>query len=206
MSILQNCEAVEIADQALAIEPGQNRTEFIALLSLLHGRRIRNFLEIGTEGGCTFYAWCKVSEPEGVKISLDWGWGASGTGRFRDRQAREERDERLKTYAENVYRIEGDSHLPSSRDQVDAILSGESLDFLFIDGDHAEAGVRQDWLDYGPLVRPGGIVAFHDVKNCDYHVRAGCFVHEFWAKLEGVKKVEFLNEDTVWGGIGVVFV
>jgi predicted O-methyltransferase YrrM len=39
----------------------------------------------------------------------------------------------------------------------------EGVDLLFIDGDHQYASVLTDWLLYSPLVRPGGLVAFHDV-------------------------------------------
>lgn len=34
--------------------------------------------------------------------------------------------------------------------------------FIFIDGDHSYEGVRQDILDYFPLLAPGGIMVFHD--------------------------------------------
>lgn len=34
--------------------------------------------------------------------------------------------------------------------------------FIFIDGDHSYQGVRQDILDYFPLLAPGGIMVFHD--------------------------------------------
>lgn len=34
--------------------------------------------------------------------------------------------------------------------------------FMFIDGDHSYEGVRQDILDYFPLLSPGGIMVFHD--------------------------------------------
>lgn len=36
------------------------------------------------------------------------------------------------------------------------------VDLLFIDGDHAYGSVLTDWLLYHPLVRSGGVVAFHD--------------------------------------------
>ena len=39
---------------------------------------------------------------------------------------------------------------------------GEPLDLLFIDADHSEAACRADIAAWAPLVRPGGIVAFHD--------------------------------------------
>lgn len=38
------------------------------------------------------------------------------------------------------------------------------IDFLFIDGDHAEAAVEKDWEDWHPYVVAGGIVAFHDAR------------------------------------------
>lgn len=40
----------------------------------------------------------------------------------------------------------------------------EPLDFLFIDGNHEYDAVKRDVLDWTPLVKPGGYVAFHDVS------------------------------------------
>ena len=39
------------------------------------------------------------------------------------------------------------------------------IDFLFIDGDHSEAGVQRDWEDWNQYVISGGIVAFHDAAT-----------------------------------------
>lgn len=38
-------------------------------------------------------------------------------------------------------------------------------DFLFIDGDHTYNGVTTDFNLYYPLVRPGGIIGFHDTNS-----------------------------------------
>jgi predicted O-methyltransferase YrrM len=43
------------------------------------------------------------------------------------------------------------------------LLKGSEGDFLFIDGDHTYQGVKQDFQMYSPLVKKGGIVAFHDI-------------------------------------------
>jgi predicted O-methyltransferase YrrM len=43
---------------------------------------------------------------------------------------------------------------------------GGALDLVFIDGDHSEAGVRTDFLKVKDIVKIGGFVAFHDVRNC----------------------------------------
>jgi predicted O-methyltransferase YrrM len=47
-------------------------------------------------------------------------------------------------------------------------LKNESVDLLFIDGGHDLATVRRDIELYVPLVKPGGVVAFHDFHSgCD---------------------------------------
>jgi len=38
------------------------------------------------------------------------------------------------------------------------------IDLLFIDGDHAESAVLQDWADWSPFVAPNGVVLFHDAR------------------------------------------
>jgi predicted O-methyltransferase YrrM len=38
------------------------------------------------------------------------------------------------------------------------------IDFLLIDGDHAETAVQRDWEDWHPHVVTGGLVAFHDAR------------------------------------------
>lgn len=39
---------------------------------------------------------------------------------------------------------------------------GNQPAFIFVDGDHTYKGVRQDIIDYFPLLAPGGIMMFHD--------------------------------------------
>jgi predicted O-methyltransferase YrrM len=38
------------------------------------------------------------------------------------------------------------------------------IDFLLIDGDHREEAVERDWLDWSPVVKGDGVVAFHDAR------------------------------------------
>lgn len=39
----------------------------------------------------------------------------------------------------------------------------EPIDLLFIDGNHDYAAVLQDYEQWSPLLKPGGLIAFHDV-------------------------------------------
>ena len=55
---------------------------------------------------------------------------------------------------------------------------------------------------FRPLVRPGGIVAFHDI--CDHPRVPACKVKAFWDSLDLPGKEEIVTEPAVWGGIGVI--
>lgn len=98
----------------------------------------------------------------------------------------------------------GDSHSAEFRERVVKELNGEPVDFLFIDGDHTEAGVRQDYEDYGPLVRPGGLIAFHDIV--DDQPSPTLQVQHFWKKIkQGQESREFVDNPKQCGcGIGVL--
>ncbi|MBW1798178.1 MAG: class I SAM-dependent methyltransferase, partial [Deltaproteobacteria bacterium] len=58
------------------------------------------------------------------------------------------------------------SHQTQTAQDVRALFEKQGLDFAFIDGDHTYEGVTSDFLNYGPLVRPGGIIVFHDILPC----------------------------------------
>ncbi|MDQ7073504.1 MAG: class I SAM-dependent methyltransferase [Gammaproteobacteria bacterium] len=59
--------------------------------------------------------------------------------------------------------LTGNSHDSDFKQKVISTLAGNPVDFLFIDGDHTAEGVTADFNDYKHLVRPGGIIAFHDI-------------------------------------------
>lgn len=80
-------------------------------------------------------------------------------------------------------------------------------DFVFIDGSHTYPDVRADWENYSPMVRAGGLVAFHDILP-----RAGYGVSTLWREIkEGRRTVEIVGTepspdmDDPHAGIGVVF-
>ncbi len=41
----------------------------------------------------------------------------------------------------------------------------ESIDFIFIDGDHSYEGLKGDWEAWRPLIAQRGIVALHDSRS-----------------------------------------
>lgn len=49
-----------------------------------------------------------------------------------------------------------------SQDMIERARGVGPFDFLWIDAGHDLQDVTLDYVDYGPLVRKGGIIAFHD--------------------------------------------
>jgi hypothetical protein len=81
---------------------------------------------------------------------------------------------------------------------------GEKADFLFIDGDHTEPGVEADYNDYKEFVRPGGLIAFHDIiENQPLEINQ---VYHLWKRIKpGAEVLEFVADPNQCGfGIGVI--
>ncbi len=76
--------------------------------------------------------------------------------------------------------ILGDSHDPEIINQVKE-SSDKLYDMAFIDGDHSYEGVKQDWDNYTPMVKPGGLVILHDITNRKEGVK------ELWQEIEWEK-------------------
>ncbi len=97
--------------------------------------------------------------------------------------------------------LSGDSHSAAFRTRVGEALAGRPVDFLFIDGDHSEAGVEADYEDYRGFVRPGGIIAFHDIV--ERQPVASTRVHPFWERVKQGKDYEEFVADPGQTGYGI---
>jgi predicted O-methyltransferase YrrM len=95
--------------------------------------------------------------------------------------------------------------------KIKAILKDNKVDFLFIDADHSYEGVKKDFEMYSPLVRKGGIIAFHDIIP-DYYakleIKPVFSVYKFWNEVkEKYEHLEIVKDKNQNGfGIGVLFV
>jgi cephalosporin hydroxylase len=156
-------------------------------------------MEIGTDQGGTFAIWSKLSAEDGIRISVDLPHGPYGV----DNYDVNKRDEYLKSLGTNVHTIHGSSHEIHIKEQVKNLLGETQLDFLFIDGDHTYEGVKQDYEMYKELVKPGGWIGFHDVKDTEYHRGANCRVDLLWSEI-GENGVSFIDPNANYGGIGFV--
>lgn len=105
--------------------------------------------------------------------------------------------------------IEGSSYSPSTVERVRKLLDGRSIDVLFIDGDHRYEGVRADFEAYSPFVRPGGLIALHDIVE-DHRTRFGRSsggwvggVPRFWREISLGKRTWTFVADPDQDGMGI---
>lgn len=131
----------------------QNVDEFGHLWSFVAARPHARVLEIGSLFGGTLWWWSHLPAIQTlVAIDLPSDWEEVSDG------VREARTHWADWFAHLEFiDLEADSHDPAT-----AAAVGGPFDVAFIDGDHTYEGVRADWLTWSPLVRPGGVVAFHD--------------------------------------------
>lgn len=176
----------------------QKKAEILALLQRLAPLRPRRVLEIGTAAGGTLLLFSRVAAPDALLVSIDLPEGHFGGGYnlFRTRLYR--------SFARREQRIalmRADSHRQATRRRLATVLRGELLDFLFLDGDHSAAGVRQDFEDYAPFVRSGGLIALHDIRPDERHWSGD--VNRFWPKLAARFEGEELVDDSGLSGYGI---
>lgn len=192
---------VDFALGCPGIVPMQVRSELLEFADVVQQLRPRAFLEIGTRNGGTFFVLCRLADPSATVISLDLPGGDFGGGYtvFQIPVLR-----RMKMPGQRLSLIRDDSHKEPARVRVTHALSQSPLDLLLIDGDHTYDGVRRDFEMYSSLVRPGGVVAFHDIVE----VNVPDFgVSRFWAEVKSRHRHREIieNPDQGWGGIGLIY-
>jgi len=209
--LAQLASAPSMTDRARAaiesktVRSNQHLAEIVPLLEEMERLRPMHLCEIGADRGGTLALFASVASPRARLLSIDLN--------YPERRMRTYR--RLGRRQQSITCIEADSHAPETLSHAKRWLNSRQLDFLFIDGDHSYDGVKQDFEMYAPLVRPGGIVAFHDIipdfktrYNTPTHADVG-EVPRFWQELRSRydNTVEFVeNREQDGYGIGVVFV
>lgn len=130
---------------------------------------LKKVIEIGTYKGGTLRLWQTISAPDAILVGVDsYDFTSGAFSRDKD-----------------VSLVIGRSDSPAVITKVKSII-GIDVDLLFIDGEHTYGVVKSDYDNYGPLVRPGGLIMFHDTQSTAMSPRSapqGCQVKEFWREL-----------------------
>jgi predicted O-methyltransferase YrrM len=135
----------------------QDKDEFLHLIEEAKG--VKEVLEIGTFRGGTSFLFYKLLGANVTTIDLKIPIFLR----------------LILSYKSNgkIRLIQGDSHSKETLKKV----SDRKYDLLFIDGDHSYESVKKDFEMYSPLVREGGMVAFHDIFS-----KKG--VNTFWNEIK----------------------
>lgn len=161
---------------------------------------LRNVLEIGVAEGASLKIWEYLLESDGLLVGIDNDSMVKASEYAKSVIAQSLKDVKF---------ILGSSTDPETFRQAQLYFPGQIVDFLFIDSNHQYETTRKEYLMYGPMVKPGGIIAFHDVYQgylgeqiwSDFHP-LGCGV--FWKELKAVGDLE-IDEFTQANGMGVIF-
>lgn len=199
-------------DAGMPVPIIQGAWEFQALLDIYWRLGPTRVMEVGSLLGGTLWHWIRLSPGGSRFVSVDMLTHPSDP---RHGGQKAGHDGMWKSWAEmksgTLDVVEGNSADPAIVEKTRA-LAGE-LDFLFIDGDHSYEGAKADFDNYGPLVRKGGVIAFHDILPARWW--GSVEVHRLWDEIKAAGFVtqelysrrdqHFLYERHSWG-IGVVYV
>lgn len=176
----------------------QTEAEFVELLEIYKKVNNKKFvLEIGSLVGETLRHWINDGESGMTLLSIDL-LVAPWDGRYTEQKqghdslwAQWAKDKQINLTVMNL-----DSTQPQTVAKVKSLVP--YLDFLLIDGGHDYGTVTSDYRNYGPLVRSGGVIAFHDV--CGY-----AEVKQCWDEVKGRGPSKEIHTENGWG-IGVLYV
>ena len=192
-------QLVDISMGCAAIQSQQIRSEFVELAKLVKEQNCKYILEIGTYRGGTLFVFSHLAAPGATVISLDFHFTLLGKvyGALQKPLLR-----KFVRNGKSLFLLRKDSHKPETLAIIRDVLLGHPLDFLFIDGDHSYEGVREDFNMYSPLVRDGGLIAFHDIAESG----GSREVHRLWEELKPrYDYEEFIHHTGSWAmGIGVL--
>jgi predicted O-methyltransferase YrrM len=200
-SLVKKEKLGQVSDSLPSIS--QIEEEFNELLKFYKTIKPMNVLEIGSLLGWSLKRFIGNAEKGANIITIDLpvrDFVGSGDGRV-DQQ---EYGHMLlwkkwaKEAGANLYVIPQSSFDQNTLDQVKSI--SPVLDFLFIDGNHMYEAIKHDFEFYSPLVRPGGIVAFHDIAPNEEGGGS-----KFWNEIKhNFKYKEILKSPEGLMGIGVL--
>ncbi len=196
-------EKVEILLSTRLFSPSQKQSEFLQLLMAIERLGARRICEIGGANGGSLAGFCEVATPGAQLLSID----------IRYSMARRYAHRHLARGAQRIACWAADSHDLDLPARVRRFFGDQPLDFLLIDGDHSLEGVTQDYRRFAPLVRPGGLIAFHDIVP-DSWMRSGVRTSSvvggvplYWQELKSqtADAIEFVADPLQDGyGIGLI--
>jgi predicted O-methyltransferase YrrM len=187
-----------------SIVASQREEEIVPLLELLSQDPPRTILEIGMHKGGTLFLWTRVAAEDALLVTVELRPIFGRLGRQSPFVLVRRAFARASQRIEFVDRA--DSGAGGTVERVKTALGNRAVDFLFIDGDHRYEAVKRDFELYVPLVRPGGVVALHDVSPMPTATTGG--PARFWQEFaaSNPRCTQFVADGVRGYGIGIYHV
>jgi len=185
----------------------QNLNEFTELLKEYVKLKPSCFIEIGSMYGWSLQHFIHYSEEGSTGIAIDLPvrhFVGSNDWRVEKQELNYKNvwPKWAKEKKCKLYLLPYCSYEPETLLKVKEIIKDKKIDFLFIDGDHRYEAIKNDYNLYSPLVRDGGVIAFHDIgENEEGGGRM------FWDEIKNnFKHKEILKDSNKGKGIGILYV
>jgi cephalosporin hydroxylase len=194
-------EIVDLSLSTTVLETIQVRSELQRFAAIIADLKPNTLLEIGSNKGGTLLVLSRLAAADALVVSLDLPGGDFGGG-YKDYHV--PIFKRFTHGNQQMHLVRGDSHSAQMETAVREVVGSRKLDLLFIDGDHTYEGVKRDFETYSTLVRPGGVIAFHDIAENKMET---CQVSRFWQEIKSRYRHEEIVESASqgWAGIGILY-
>ena len=199
---MNSAETIEFlfSKKAELIAPWQFKGELLKLAKEIEIMKPKVIVEIGTANGGTLFMTSQLAHENALIISIDLPGGNFGGG-YPDWKIPIYKS--FKKNNQTIELIRGDSHSDQTFKKLKALLNGNEIDYLFIDGDHTYEGAKMDFERYRTLVKESGKIGFHDIV---VHKGSKCNVYELWNEIkQDYEYQEFVNDwEQNQFGIGLI--
>lgn len=166
----------------------QHVEEFASFLEFVKSRRCKSVLEVGAMFGLSIYRIAQQLQPKSTVVCVDLPLDPP-VNNIPTEPVLRSNMETISLMGHHAELFLGNSHDPVL---IESVRKFAPFDFIFIDADHSEEAVRQDWANFGPM---GKAVGFHDIIG-----EPGCAA--LWADIKKQHQtVEFTQSG--WLGIGI---
>ena len=202
-----------IEESGLPVPIQQNPWELSILVEEYKKLKPTVTVEIGSYAGGTLWFWLKNAIENATIVSIDIFWHHQKNFGF-------DNDEEPLIFFNNLWSkwaklstnfkvFQLDSNNITTKNTLLKYLSNYTslygqrcIDFLFIDGNHDYNFVKKDFILYGNLVKPGGIIVLHDIHESNLEVKL------LWNEIveAGYKTKQIYSPTGLEMGIGVVYI